>query len=249
VNRNEINVGVLIAYSAGADLEPLQSFCSRLIADVSSALGDQTDSTWKFHLGEPDRLTSDEPRPPSDFLDEASLRIAEGSLDKMVVVTDVGLVSRRKQVVSGLASPIGQVVVISTRKLTQSPRAKSPRPLESDAVRWNAAHLLLHLLGHLLGLRHTRNGTAMMPFRFDEQRSGLLPLTQQGSRTRASQLSDERRCWGGWLAMLWFHVITAWRHLGFRKSRAHQLPRLAMSLLGQPPRFGVRTARHFKTHH
>lgn len=67
----------------------------------------------------------------------------------VLVVRDVGLVSRKQRVVARLASEISRVAVLSTRKLLLSPRGERIRRLEDGPVRLNAASLELHLTGHV----------------------------------------------------------------------------------------------------
>jgi hypothetical protein len=162
---------MLITYSPVTALDQLCDFTSPLIHDTRRELEDATGATWLFHLEEPVQISNDDPRRPSDFPDEASLRVAEGCFDIVVVVTDVGLISRRLRIVAGLASPVSRIAVLSTRKLLITPRGKPAHTLDSASVRWNSATLLLHLLGHILGLAHTSDAKdAMAPFAFDEDR-------------------------------------------------------------------------------
>ncbi|MFP4227946.1 MAG: hypothetical protein ACLFTE_03865, partial [Salinivenus sp.] len=85
-----IDAGVLVSHSPTADTERLDRFI-RCLTDISSdELGRATGATWRFHVTERTRLSSDDARRPSDFLDEASLQMVEGPYDLVVVVTDVG---------------------------------------------------------------------------------------------------------------------------------------------------------------
>ena len=166
----EVNVGVLIAHSPSADRERLGRFADRTVADARDELEAATDAAWTFYDEDPARLTDGGARRPSDFLGEAALRMVEGPYDVIVVVTDVPLHSHRKRIVPGLASPVGRIVVVSTRRLVTSPRGEPVRQLDSEAVRWNAARLLLHLIGHVLDADHDADGDVMRPFEFDSQR-------------------------------------------------------------------------------
>lgn len=121
----EINVGVMIAHSPSSELGRLKDFAVRMISDVNAQLNAATAAEWISHVEEPARLNKDDPRLPSDFLDEASLRMAEGPFDIVIVITDVALVSRRHAIVAGLASPVSRVAVISTRKLLVTPRGRN----------------------------------------------------------------------------------------------------------------------------
>ncbi len=67
--------------------------------------------------------------------------MVQGPYGMVVVVTDVPLVSSRERFVSGLASPLSRVAVVSTRHLRSGPRDQPQRSLDNEAVRWNAATL------------------------------------------------------------------------------------------------------------
>lgn len=165
-----VDVGVLVAHSPSADRRELGRFADRVAADARGELRDATGIAWSFYEEDPTRLPDGSPHRPSDFLDEATLRMVEGPYDAVVVVTDVPLHSRRKRIVPGLASPVGRIVVVSTRRLVSSPRGEPVRSLDSPAVRGNAARLLLHLIGHVLDVDHDPDGDVMRPFEFDSGR-------------------------------------------------------------------------------
>jgi hypothetical protein len=100
-------------------------------------------------------------------------RLVEGPYDIVIVATDVALLSRTRRFVPGLASPVSRVAVVSTHKLMAGPRDEPVQSLDTPAVRWNAATLLLHLLGHVLGAQHgSTDGGVMDPFEFDPSRRG-----------------------------------------------------------------------------
>jgi len=92
--------------------------------------------------------------------------------DLVVVVTDVPLTTREERTVEGLASPIARVVVVSTRRLRRRPGRETVQALDSAAVHWNAATLLVHLFGHVFGADHD-DGGVMMPFSFDPSRRSV----------------------------------------------------------------------------
>lgn len=192
----QIDVGVLISHSPAADVERWKGFARRITEAIDGELEQATGAAWTFHLTEATRLHNDDARRPSDFLDEASLQMIEGPFDVMIVVTDVGLISSRRAVVAGLASPASRVAVLSTRKLLVTPRGQPVRALEDEAVHWNAATLLLHLIGHLLGLHHSKRAEGVMaPFTFDEDRrlsrfsASRLDLLLVRSRARDAVVS------------------------------------------------------------
>ena len=110
-----IDVGVLVASAeTRADRDRLFDFTRRLAGDVVDELATATDAGWQFHFEEPTTLADGSPHRPSEFLDDAALRMVEGPYDVVVVVTDVPLLSRRHRRVPGLASPVSRVAVVST---------------------------------------------------------------------------------------------------------------------------------------
>jgi len=58
--------------------------------------------------------------------------------------------------------------------LLRTPGEESVRSLDAPAVRWNAATLLVHLFGHVLGADHG-DGPVMEPFSFDHSRRSVTP--------------------------------------------------------------------------
>ncbi|MBW3624240.1 MAG: hypothetical protein KY468_12610 [Armatimonadetes bacterium] len=231
--KPRIHVGLMVAYSPAADTNALHAFAERLMEDVREEISDATGAIWEFHIEDPTQLENDNARRPSDFLDEASLRMAEGPFDIVVVITDVSLASRRRNVVAGLVSPVGRMAVISTRKLLVTPRGKPVRTLESEAVRWNVASLLLHLMGHILGVGHARDrGDVMAPYAFDED---LDTLRRYGERTReklqrtSRRIPDTTLTCGNAIQMIGFHLLSVMRHPGHTllpviRNRAPLLP-------------------------
>lgn len=215
--EGEMNVGVVLACSRSAVIEEFQPFINQLIADAAPEIASASGIRWFFHQTEPVRLESDEPRMPSDFLDDASTRMAEGPFDLIIVVTDVALISRKKKMEAGLASPVSHVLVISTRRLISAPRGKPARPLESLPVRYNAAILLLHLLGRISGLARKKpyESKIMAPFEFQENRSSTPNFSESERKALQQQASHlpERELHGGKaLESLIFHVLMALTH-------------------------------------
>lgn len=205
---------MLVSRTVAAEEEPLRLFVRRLTDDAAAALEAATGVHWTFYPVTPDQLQDDAPRRPGDFLQEASLRMIEGPYDLVVVVTDAAVSSRANQVVAGLASRMARVVVISTRKLLAAPRGQPRRALEDDAVRWNAATLLVHLAGHLMGLRHHGGGGVMEPFWFDEARTSVPPFRERPEQlhARAHHLLEREHHGGGVVSRLGFHLASAARH-------------------------------------
>jgi hypothetical protein len=169
-----VDVGVLVARSPNGDEERLRSFTERLVGDVEPKLSPGTAVPWRFHAVEVASLPDGHPRRPSVFIDDVSARMAEGPHDLSVVVTDVPIVSHQQKSVPGLASPISRTAVLSTAKLLTGARRESATSLDAEPIRWNAATLLLHLVGHVLGAAHDRAGGGVMaPFRFDPGRRSI----------------------------------------------------------------------------
>lgn len=229
-----IDAGLLVSHSPTANVERLKRFARRIAEMVEGELKQATGVTWSFHLTETTRLHNDDARRPSDFLDEASLQMVEGPFDFVVVVTDVGLVSSRRSIVAGLASPASRVAVLSTRKLLLSPRGQPVRSLEDEAVHRNAATLLLHLIGHLLGLQHSREAEGVMvPFTFEEDCKSPQygPRARTALRRAASHFPDPVQE-GGMLRRFLFHITSAARHPLhiFKFLWQNRAPFLALSL-------------------
>lgn len=209
-----IDAGILVSYSPTADAESLGRFARRLTDRIGGKLEQSAEATWRFHFTERTRLPNDDACRPSSFLDEASLQMVEGPYDLVVVLTDVGLVSSRRSIVGGLASPSSRIAVLSTRKLLLSPRGQPVRSLEDKVVHRNAATLLLHLIGHLMGLHHTRQTEGVMvPFTFEEDRQSpkYNPRAKAALRRAASHFPDPIQE-GGRLRRFLFHITSAVRN-------------------------------------
>jgi len=170
--RRPVEVGVIIAPTPAA--EHLDRFAGQLVADAESKLEDASRRKWSFRLGETMKLAGDGNKAGADFVGEASLRLAEGSFDLMVVVTDAPLLSAQDRIVSGVASPLTRICVLSTRQLRKPGRGPDV-PLDSPAVRWNAATLLLNLIGRVLGARPDAEEGAMARFVVDPKRNRAEP--------------------------------------------------------------------------
>jgi len=217
VSAAEMNVGVFLALSPLAKKEEMNAFGDQVVGDIEEEMEVSTGLHWHFHFTDPMQLDSDHPHNPTDFLDAASHRMAEGPYDLMVVLTDVPLVSSSKQTEAGLASPVTRVVLLSTKKLASAGQKQPTRPLSSAAVRWNAASLLLHLLGHVLGLRHATapQSKVMSTFAFSANlnASPSFNKEERSSLRRRSARFPERELWGGNnLEGFVFHLLMAMRH-------------------------------------
>jgi len=187
----EVDVGLLVAHAPGTDPAGLRSFATRAAEDAVDELASGTDVSWRFYLEDSSRLPDHDRRRPSEFLDRATHRMVEGPYDVVVVVTDVPLASRTERIVPGLASPLSRVAVVSARHLRSGTRDQPRRSLDHEAVRWNAATLLVHLVGHVLGARHRdADGGVMEPFRFRPDRRSV-PSMDADVETRLHRMAEE----------------------------------------------------------
>ncbi|MDG5778708.1 hypothetical protein VB773_08070 [Haloarculaceae archaeon H-GB2-1] len=210
-----VDVAVLVAHSPQVAVDDLADFAGRMVDDAATELQSATGTPWRFTAEEPAQLSDTSPRRPSQFLDEAMDRTVDGPYDLIVVVTDAPLVSRRQRFVPGLASPVSRVVVVSTRKLTAAPCDRTVRSLDSEPVRWNAATLLLHLLGHVLGTGHTRDpDDVMSAFEFDPSRRSTpaFDVDVEQYLHRIARRIPETDVSRGPLRRFGFHVVSALRN-------------------------------------
>ena len=209
----QVNVGVLVAHAPGTDPDRLRRFATRAAEDAVDELASATDVTWRFYLEDSTRLADHDRRRPSEFLDRAADRMVRGPYDLVVVVTDVPLVSRTERFVPGLASPLSRVAVVSTRDLRSGPRDQPRHSLDHGAVRWNAATLLVHLVGHVLGARHRdADGGVMEPYEYAPDRRAVPPVDAD-VETHLHRIAEEIPAAEanprGPLARLAFHVRSA----------------------------------------
>ncbi len=225
-----IDVGVLVSHSPGGDVKPLQAFAERMVRDGVEELAAATDAAWQVHCAEPDPLPDRAARRPSEFLDEAALHMVKRPYDLVVVVTDVPLTTRTERSVEGLASALARVVVVSTRRLLRTPGQETVRSLDSPEVRWNAATLLVHLLGHVFGADHD-NGGVMAPFSFDPSRRSVPSFDADIAnhlRRIATRIPEEDVSRGRFRRLA-FHAVSLARNPGtvataLLQSRAPLLP-------------------------
>lgn len=211
----EMNVGMLVMASPNGNTAMLEKFAMFIARPVSQAMESASGLRWNFHSAAPRQLDSENAKLPSDFLDEASMGMAQGPYDMVVVVTDVILVSRNRKVQEGLASSTARIAVISTRNLAATPRGETLRELDSPPVQLNGSALLLHLVGHLAGLDHRRGSEVMQSFVFRASRRGLPQFTRTEHKAleRISASLPERELHGrATLAELLFHLLMAIRH-------------------------------------
>ncbi len=208
-----VDVGVLVAHSPGADSAALGTFAERIVADAIDELAAATDLTWRGHAAKPDPLTDRAARRPSEFLDEAALHMVERPYDLVVVVTDVPVTTRDDRATSGLASPVSRVVVVSTRRLLSPFGRDSTRTLDSEPVRWNAATLVVHLLGHVLGAGHG-DGGVMTPFSYDPSRRSVPSFDAEvrDHLQRIAKRVPEESAPRGRIRGLAFHLVSLLRN-------------------------------------
>ncbi|UTF52173.1 hypothetical protein [Natronosalvus rutilus] len=212
----QVDVGVLVAHAPGTDPDQLQSFATQTSEDTVDEFASVTDVTWRFYLEDAVPLADHDKRRPSEFLDRATHQMVEGPYDLILVVTDVPLVSSKERFVPGLASPLSRVAVVSTNNLRNAPRNEPRRSLEDDAVRWNTATLVVHLVGHMLGARHRdADGGVMEPFQFDPDRRAVPPFDADVERYLhriAAELPAAEARPRGLVARLVFHAASAVRN-------------------------------------
>lgn len=212
----EMDIGVVIAYSKPENREVLHAYAEQLRGDVEPHLEEFTGIPWKFDITDDVRLEVDQPRRPSDFLDSASQRMAEGPYDMITVITDVGLMSRKHTMVPGLSSTVSRIIVISTRKLSISGKGQESYSLDSAKVRFNSAALILKLIGEIFGLKKRKVGTGIMSvqdFNRDLQRMPSYNSEEQKKmKKRAGEVPDRELKEGNWLESFIFHVLMSLRH-------------------------------------
>lgn len=208
-----LNVGLVVSHSRSSDRESLLSLTRQLVKDVAPELERSTGRRWRFHSSEPMQLKSDERRHAGDFLGEASLRLVEGSFDLVVILTDVPLISRRERIVFGLVSPLARTLVLSTHRL-RDVNTRGMLAQNSAEVRWNAAALLLHLIGQGIGANSRRGSTgAMAPFMYEPRREGVPEFERrdQMSRLASKFIEQEHQVRGHWQELR-VHMLSACRH-------------------------------------
>ena len=214
----EMEVGVLIAYSRLENKELLTAYANQLVKDVEVELKESTGINWFFDIVDTTRLKSDSSIYPSAFLDSASLRMAEGPYDLVTVITDVGIMSRRNNLEAALSSSVTRIVVLSTRKLTSTGRNKPRRDLSDSQTRFNSARVLLHQMGHILGLEHTSPAESriMSNKSFTEELQKIPSFTtkeKERLKKNAKKAPDRELQHANDLETFIFHILMTFRHL------------------------------------
>lgn len=222
----------MIAPMPGGD--PLDSFAEQLVRDAEPALEGASGRQWRFQLGEVMKLETDDNRRGADFVGEASVRLAEGSFDLIVVVTDAPLMSAQERLVIGVASPLTRICVLSTRQLRKVRRGPD-LPLDAPSVRWNAATLLLNLIGRVLGARADTAEGAMARFVVDPQRGRAEPYIPPADiRSLSDRFVEREYLVGGAASRLWAHIRSIFHDpvLLLRALVRNKAPLLALRLPG-----------------
>ncbi len=213
----QMAVGVLVAYAKPDNETLLLDYANQLIRDVQPEISESTGIPWTFDITDTERLNDDSGRMPSDFLDAASLRMAEGPYDLVTVITDVVLLSRKREAVAGLSSPVSRTQVISTRKFITTGRKQPPRKLSDEIVRNNSALLFLHLTGHILGLDHSQaSQSSIMGAEGFSSELGEIPSFNHKERTKlkktAPKAPERELHRGNMMENLVFHILMTLRH-------------------------------------
>ncbi|MGB7786446.1 MAG: hypothetical protein WBL27_10120 [Salinimicrobium sp.] len=237
--KPEMDMGVLLAYSKPENREALHAYARQLLKDVEPELEQSSGMPWNFDITDAVRLETDEPRRPSDFLDAASQRMAEGPYDLMAVVTDVGLMSRKHLLVPGLSSSVSRILVISTRKLTTTGKGEENLELTHPRSRFNGAAIFLKLVGSIFGLRRTSAfPRALMNIKDFSRNIDRVPSFSEAEREkmrrRAEDVPDRELREGNWLESFIFHILMSLRHPRefFRPLFANKAFLLPLSLPG-----------------
>ena len=196
--------------------EELRAYVLQLQEDLKAELESATGIPWNLELTDELRLEKDEARRPSDFLDSASQRMAEGPYDMVAVVTDVGLMSRKHIMVPGLSSSVSRIVALSTRKLRLTPKGQPRDELMTQHVRFNSTALMLKLVGNIFGLKRSMVGTGIMAIQDFDRDLKKMPRYSSDEREkikkRIEKVPDRELVRGNWLESFIFHVLMSLRH-------------------------------------
>lgn len=226
-DRRAVEIGVMIAATPD-NCRDLEAFAKRLAADVEQPLQEASGRDWSFHAGELAKLESEDKATGADFVGQASLRLAEGSFDLVIVITDAPLLSGNAQIVSGVASPLTRICVLSVRQLRKPGRGPD-LPMDSPQVRWNAATLLLNLIGRVLGAGEDEAG-AMARFTVDPKRDRVEPYIPPARiHALADRFIEPAYHITGTFSSLWAHIRSIFFDpgmlvRGLLRSRALLLP-------------------------
>lgn len=100
-----VYVGMIAVAGQATGKERLKAFAAAIAEKACPVLEEATGIKWNFEVVDAVELTSDKAVMPSEFLDIASFRMAEGPYDMLNVITDVPLISRKNRSEPGLSSP------------------------------------------------------------------------------------------------------------------------------------------------
>lgn len=215
----EMNIGFLIASGKQSSFKELEELVLDIEALTKQELITSTSIPWFFDIADKVKLENDNPRNASNFLDRASLKMAEGPYDMLCVVTDVPLTSSKNTVQPGLSSEVTRMMVISTKQFIHTGRKKDSRDLAQTDVRLNISTLFLHLAGHILGLKHRAAGDSriMRPFRYNEDITGMPSYTSSERaylKKYSDKMPDRELKNGNPLETFIFHLLMTFRHPG-----------------------------------
>lgn len=204
----EMHCAFLIAKTRNGNIEELKDFITRFTPYVKTEMERTTGIPWHFQIAETIELSNDNPRKPSDFLDSGTLTMAEGPYDLVCVVTDVLLLSRENKIEDGLSSSVTRLMVISARNFFKN---------EKENLQKNAALLILHMIGHILGLK----GSTSFPSRImnpqipTESLKSLPQFSEKETKFLkkiAKQAPDRELKNGNFMESFIFHFLMTIRH-------------------------------------
>ncbi len=212
-----MDVGILLAFNKTEDKEKLIAYANQLIQDVQQEMEESTGIPWNFDITDTYRLEKDESRFPSYFLDSASLIMAEGPYDLVTVITDVGVTSRKNNMVAGISSSVTRIIVLSTRKLTATGKKEPRLSLDHPRVRKNSAALFLHQVGHIFRLNHTSPAGSRIMGRtgFTEEINKIPSYSNKEKailKKSAKKAPDRELQNGNNLEAFIFHILMTFRH-------------------------------------
>lgn len=215
----EMNLGFLIASGKQGSTSQLVDLAQEMGEMVKPKLVAATGIPWYFDIADKIKLENDNPRSASDFLNRASLKMAEGPYDMICVITDVPLTSSKNTLQPGLSSRVTRMMVISTKHFITTKRRKDSRELEQHTLRLNISALFLHLLGHLLGLKHrvAAASKVMRPFRYHEELREIPAFNASEEaylKKHSEKMPDRELKNGNFLETFIFHFLMTFRHPG-----------------------------------
>ncbi|MCA9197527.1 MAG: hypothetical protein KDA87_08320 [Planctomycetales bacterium] len=218
IERQAIELGIIVA-------GPLDSADRRAVDGAISEVRRQLNQwlaefDWQFQQVRRDEWTDKSRMEPTDLLQQAREERDEKGWDFAFVLTAVDLVSHYKPFALGIISRTLDVAVISTARI--DPRAKHPNTQEEDrteVMRECVLRLMLHTLGHWLGLGHDSdpNNTMHDIDSVDDLQGNLefsskqLAAMHEALQTIADQRLEERTD----LQATWsfrFALLAAWEN-------------------------------------